>query len=91
MLSLCGETDSGHAVLYLYVYLGDSIQVDSFWNAIKRAAMCGSERSNQLELIAPFGFLYNYGKVDVYILISRIAEKAFFRSDFHEMSLFWGD
>lgn len=48
--------------LYLYVYLGDSIQVDSFWNAI-RAAKCGSERSNHLELTAHLGSPYNYGKV----------------------------
>lgn len=38
----------------------NSIQVDSFRNAT-----CGSERSNQLELVAHLGSLYNYGKVDI--------------------------
>lgn len=36
---------------------------------MKRAENRGSERSSQLELIAPLGSLYNYGRVDIYILI----------------------
>lgn len=51
-----------HAFLYLYVYLGRSRGWR--WNAIKIAALGGSEGSNQLELTARWGSLCDYSKID---------------------------
>lgn len=50
--------------------------------------MAQREATNR-ELMAHLGSLPNYGKVDIYNLLSRSPEQTFFRSVFHEMSVFW--
>lgn len=68
VLYLCDKTELGHTFLYLCVHLGAPSTL-VLWNAMKRATKWGSERSSQLEFIAHLGSLYNYNRVDIYILV----------------------
>lgn len=53
---------------HFFVHLGAPSTL-VLWNAMKGATKGGSERSSQLEFIAHVGSLYNYNRVDIYILV----------------------
>lgn len=55
LLYLCGKTELGHTFLYLYVYLGDSIQVGSL-ERNEKSRKRGLREKQPTGVNCPFGF-----------------------------------
>lgn len=84
----CSETHSGHTFRYLYVYLGVPIQVDS--GIHKKELPSVAQRAVPTRVKGRFELFISLCQSRHCVLINMIPEKAFLRSDLHEVCVFWG-